>query len=257
MSLWRTVAAAFSVFSRIPVPGPAWTEKSLRYMLCAFPLVGAVIGLLLWGWSLLCTALGFGKTLFAAGLALLPVLATGGIHLDGFCDTVDALASNASPERRREILKDTHTGAFAVIGVGAYLLTYFALATEVSMAPRAAAALGIMHVSSRALSGLTVLLFPASADKGMLAAFKESADKRKAAAVLLAIFIAAAGGLLWLSRPAGAAMVLAALLCLLGLRRTARVKFHGMSGDLAGWFLQTAELAMLAALVITEKVVTL
>ncbi len=51
MSLWETVAAAFSVFSRIPVPRTEWTERNMRYMLCAFPLVGAVIGLLLWGWS--------------------------------------------------------------------------------------------------------------------------------------------------------------------------------------------------------------
>jgi adenosylcobinamide-GDP ribazoletransferase len=203
MIFWETVAAAFSVFSQIPVPRTEWTEKNLRYMLCAFPLVGAVIGLLLWGWSLLCQALGFGRILFAAGLTLLPVLVTGGIHLDGYCDTVDALASNASPERRREILKDTYTGAFAVIGVCAYLLLYFALATEVSGAPGTAPALGLMHVLSRALSGLAVLLFPASTNQGMLAAFKESADKRNATAVLLAVFTAAAGSLLWLSRPAG------------------------------------------------------
>jgi adenosylcobinamide-GDP ribazoletransferase len=256
MILLQTVAAAFSVFSRIPVPRTEWTEKNLRYMLCAFPLVGAVIGLLLWGWSLICLFLGFGRILFAAGLTLLPVLVTGGIHLDGFCDTTDALASNASPERRREILKDTHTGAFAVIGVAAYLLLYFALATEVSDAPGTALTLGLMHVLSRTLSGLAVLLFPASTNKGMLAAFKESAAKRNAAAVLLVLFTAAAGSLLWLSWPA-ASMVLAALLCLLGLRRMAHKKFNGMSGDLAGWFLQTAELAMLAALIITEKVVAL
>ncbi len=52
-------------------------------------------------------------------------------------------------------------------------------------------------------------------------------------------------------------MVLAALACLLILRRMTQKKFNGMSGDLAGWFLQTAELVMLAALIVTEKVVFL
>jgi adenosylcobinamide-GDP ribazoletransferase len=91
----------------------------------------------------------------------------------------------------------------------------------------------------------------------MLAAFKESAARENAAAFLLVLFSASAGCLLWLSLTAGAFMVLAALACLLILRRMAQKKFNGMSGDLAGWFLQTAELVMLAALIVTEKVVAL
>ena len=60
--------------------------------------------------------LGCGLFLQAAGFTLLPVVVTGGIHLDGFGDTLDALASHAEPERKREILKDPRAGIFAVIG---------------------------------------------------------------------------------------------------------------------------------------------
>ena len=60
-------------------------------------------------------------------------------------------------------------------------------------------------------------------------------------------------GLSWLSLPlcrtaVGAAMALAAVLVFLRYRAVAQKQFGGISGDLAGWFLQKAELWMLAAL---------
>ncbi len=116
MRVIRSLCIAFSTYSRIPVPQVAWTDENRKYSMCFFPLIGAVIGLLLWGWLALCDALGFGALLRGAVGALLPILVTGGIHMDGFMDTSDALASWQSPEKRLEILKDSHVGAFAVLG---------------------------------------------------------------------------------------------------------------------------------------------
>ena len=45
-----TVIVAFSMFSAIPMPQTEWTNKSMRYALCAFPLIGAVIGALVCLW---------------------------------------------------------------------------------------------------------------------------------------------------------------------------------------------------------------
>ena len=47
--------------------------------------------------------------------------------MDGFLDTVDARSSCQDRQRKLEILKDPHTGAFAVIGGGVYLLIYAAV----------------------------------------------------------------------------------------------------------------------------------
>ena len=258
-NFFETIAVAFSMFSRIPTPRVEWNERNMRYMLCAFPLVGAASGLLLWGFSALCGALGLGRVLFAAGVTLLPVAVTGGIHLDGFCDTCDALASHAEPARRREILKDSHCGAFAVIGLCCRMLLFFALATELVPGTRTALLLGLTPVLSRALSGLGVLLFPTADGKpGLLRTFRDAATGRgRAAAFLLLVSLLCAAGLIVSCGPGGAAAVLASLGALLWVRLMSARKFGGMSGDLSGWFLEVCELVMLAAYILVDKAVCL
>ena len=126
----RSLIVAFSMYSRIPMPHVDWDEKAMRYVMCFFPLVGAVIGaleyaayrLLMWG--------GAAEVLTASILTVIPIFFTGGIHLDGFMDTVDALSSYRSREERLEILKDPNIGAFAVIYAAAYFVLYFGFMTE-------------------------------------------------------------------------------------------------------------------------------
>lgn len=257
MKVLRSIALAFSMFSRIPVPKVEWKEENMGYIFCAFPLIGVVIGLCLWGWVWLCAVLGFGVFLQAAGLALLPVLVTGGIHLDGFCDTIDALASHAEPARKQEILKDPHNGAFAVIGVCAYFLLYFGLCTELLPDTNTLLLLTIMHVLSRVFSGLSSICFHASAKKGLLSTFKESASKKGAVVVLSGLLILCAAGMLSIDWVTGGMMLITALVCMLYLFVMSQRQFSGMSGDLAGYFLQLCELCVLAALVLMQKVVLL
>lgn len=257
MTILETLCVAFGMFSRLPVPHIPWNERNMRYMLCAFPLVGAAAGLLLWGWIWLCTALSLGRVLFAAGVTLLPIAVTGGIHLDGFCDVCDALACHAGAEKRREILKDPHAGAFAVIGAGAYLLLYFGLVSELPATRETALSLGLCYILERALSGLGVLCFPSAGKPGLLSTFRTTAGKKYSAAALFLIWGLAAAGLIFFSWPAGAAAVLAGLLCFFWLRVMSARSFGGMSGDLSGWFLQVCEMSMLAAYILTTKAVAL
>ncbi|MDR1815669.1 MAG: adenosylcobinamide-GDP ribazoletransferase [Clostridiales Family XIII bacterium] len=158
MTTLRSIALSLSLFSRIPLPRQDFARAYGPAVLAALPLVGVMNGFVLWGWLLLAGAAGFGTILTAAGLTLLPVALTGGIHLDGFADTVDALASRAPKERKVEILADPNIGAFAGIALAAYLLLYFALGCEyvewvrvAGVRPFAAAwMLGAVSVMSRA-----------------------------------------------------------------------------------------------------------
>ena len=80
-------------------------------------------------WGHVANLLGVPATIVAAVLVALPVAVTGGIHLDGLCDTSDALASWAPRERKLEIMHDPRAGAFGVIGVVVYLILQFSLFT--------------------------------------------------------------------------------------------------------------------------------
>ena len=100
--------------------------------MCFFPWVGLVIGALEFGWFHLAVWLGFGTIFRTAVLVLIPVLVTGGIHLDGLLDTADAMSSWREKERRLEILKDSHAGAFAVIIGLCYFVICFGAASEVT-----------------------------------------------------------------------------------------------------------------------------
>ncbi len=257
MNALRSIVMAFCMFSRIPMPTIEWKNENMRWMLCAFPLVGAAVGLALWVWQLLSAFLGFGPLLWAAGLTLLPVAVTGGIHMDGWCDVSDALASHASPEKKRAILKDSHTGAFAIIMLGCWLLGYAALASELPATGRTVLLLGLMHVFSRILSGTISLVYPKNDAEGLLRTFTLSADKKSAVAILLILLVLCAAGLVLAEPLPGGAMVLGGLLTALWMKRLSARQFGGMSGDLSGYFLQLAELVMLACCVILKKVVLL
>ncbi|HAM16636.1 MAG TPA: adenosylcobinamide-GDP ribazoletransferase [Eggerthellaceae bacterium] len=215
------------------------------------------VGLLVGAWTAICIAAGVGGVLYGAGLLLVPLAVTGGIHLDGFCDVVDAQASNAPSERKREILKDPHTGAFAAIGVAAYFVAYAAIGSEVPPCWQVAVLVGGMHVASRCLSGIATVVYPTSAGRGMLSMFHESGKGMLVPAVLAVEFVAAGAAMVWACAPVAAAMLLVGLACAVLLLPFANRQFGGMSGDLAGFFLQVAEIAMLATLMVAAKVVGL
>ena len=94
MRLLYSLAIAISMYSRIPVPTVDWNENNMKYAMCFFPVVGVITGLLQAGAGyLILEYTSFGKLFFAAVMTLIPVLVTGGIHLDGYADTIDALSS--------------------------------------------------------------------------------------------------------------------------------------------------------------------
>lgn len=251
MNFLRGFAVAFAMYSRIPVPRVEWTKESMRYAMCFFPLIGVVIGALELLWLWLAQRLGLGALLRGAGGVLLPLLVTGGIHMDGFCDTMDALSSRQSTERKLEILKDSNSGAFAVIGCGAYLLLSAALWAEPAVAGPAALVVAIGFVFSRALSGLAVVSFhTARGHSGMLAAFADGAQKDGVRVVLCVVCVLCETTMMGISFPVGLACGVAAILTFFYYRIMAYRQFGGTTGDLAGYFLSLCELVILLAAVL-------
>lgn len=253
MCLLETIAVAFGLYSALPTPRFEWNQHNMRCALAAFPLVGAVLGLACWGWASLCVRFSLPGLLRGAGLCVLPALLTGGIHLDGYCDVSDALASHAAPEKKREILRDPRCGAFAVIRLCVYYVGYFALCCSLEPTARALFCLAWGFVLSRALSGLGLTALPVAEGSSLAKAFADAADRRRVRTILVLLAALCCAGLLvfggWtLLSAALAATLLVSLRC----RHTALKDFGGVSGDLAGWFLVKAEFWLLAALVIVQ-----
>ena len=100
-------------------------------------------------------------------------------------------------------------------------------------------------MGERALSGLAVAAFPLARNTGLAHTFATAADRVRVRQVLAVLCAMLAVGLTALG---GWALVLAALAVLWRYHAVSRKQFGGITGDLAGWFLQKAELWMLAVL---------
>jgi len=245
-TLWRSFVLATSMYSKLPTPKTEWSDRSMAYVFCFFPWIGLVIGGLEYLWIRLSQTLQFGDLLFAAVSVLIPIAITGGIHLDGLCDTCDALGSHQSRERKLEILKDTHTGAFALIGLGCWLLLDTALWADVVPV----SALLLIPVLSRTLSGLCAVTMKNARGTGLLASFSQASDLR-CNRIILVLWLAAVSLALVLLQ--GLPVLIGAGLSLLYYMYLSKKEFGGITGDLAGWFVQICELVCLACMVLAQK----
>jgi len=243
MTVLKSLASAFLMYSRIPMPSVEWKEENRRYALCFFPLIGAVIGGLLLLWQYVCGILNIGAILRGAVCVLLPILVTGGIHIDGFCDTTDAFASCADRPKKLAIMSDPHIGSFAVIGLCSMLLLQFALFCEIGNF----AVIAVGYVLSRALSGVAAVTFRSARNEGTLQNFVKPAHKKITVAVLAIFAISCSAGMCLISLWSGIAVCIAAAVCMVVYRAVAYGNFGGITGDTEGWFLQITETAMLAA----------
>ncbi len=252
MWILETVAVAFGMYSALPTPRVEWNEKNMRWALAAFPILGVVQGLGWWGVCALSATAALPELLRGALLCVWPALMTGGIHLDGYADVSDALASHAEPARKREILHDSHIGAFAAIRLCLYFVVYLGLCCAMATTEAALWCMGLGFVLSRALSGLLLTQLSVAEGSSLARLFADAADKRRAGLVLGGMSAGLAAAMICLCGAAGIAADCAALLVMWRYIRVARREFGGVSGDLAGWFLVKAEFWMLAVIVAVQ-----
>lgn len=233
---------AWGMFLALPCPLKIWNERARSKMVCCLPLVGLVVGGV---WVLAAYAGRFlpppvGGLLIAAA----PWLATGFLHLDGFMDVCDAVLSRRDLPRRQEILKDSHCGAFAVIGMVLLALGQWSVAMarpDVPLLPLLA-----VPVASRACASLAVqTLAPMHTSQ-----YAAMTGKRAPYVVFAAVVMAAAAVVplaLW-----GSLAPLAAALGYWLAVWYADRQLGGMSGDVSGFSLTLGELCGLAVLTLVR-----
>ena len=209
-------------------------------MLLFLPIVGLEIGAIWAGIAWLCRLLNLPTMITALVLSAYPYIVTGFLHLDGYMDVTDAVKSWRDLEKRREILKDSHVGSFAVIGIVMLMIAQFAFFAS---APADANYLILIFIpavsrccSSLAVTGLKSMSTSQYADQ------KKPRSHMVALIIILCVFLAA--GFLLCGKYG---FVLAG--CLVGyglaLLRAYR-SLDGMNGDISGYCLTIGELCAVA-----------
>ena len=250
-TLWNSFKIGFSMYSKIPMPKSDWTKENMKYAMCFFPLIGVVIGGFIGLWYHIQSILSFGSIFSTVVYITIPILVTGGIHMDGLLDTADALCSYQPQERKLEILKDPNTGAFAVIICVMYILLDFGIWSEISKET-----IGILccsFVLSRSLSGYGVVTLNMAKDTGLAATFSEAAKRKRVKRIMEFYVVIISAVLIWINPILGGFCISAAILTFLYYRHMAYKQFGGITGDLAGYFLQLCELVMAVVVIIVER----
>ena len=254
-NLFESMLIAFSMYSKIPMPKVEWNEKNMKYAMCFFPMIGIVIGVCVQIIGTLLIKSTFGSLFFSVIMTLLPIMITGGIHLDGFLDTMDALSSWGDKEKKLQILKDSNSGAFAIIGMGCYLLCNIALWSEVSveMLPL----IFCTYVLSRALSGYSVVTFQTAKNSGLAKTFQDAAQKNRVKITMYCWIVISFGCMLVYNLKNAITMFVAGALFFQYYKYLCKKQFGGITGDLAGYFLQVFELLMLGVIVLGTRLYAL
>ena len=219
---------------RVNVSTPA-----LRRSLAYFPLVGLMIGGLLYGLDRL-FALAFPASLTNILLIIALTLITRALHLDGFIDTCDGLAGGRSPEERLRIMRDSRVGGFGVVGGCCLILLQYAALTVVPDEYRMEALI-LMPAIARWTMVYAIFAHPYAREQGLGSVFHQG-KTLPWLAIATAITLAASISLLGLD---GLAVTAAALLAAILIGNYLNRKLGGLTGDTYGAINEVVQVGVL------------
>lgn len=241
---------AMMFMTRLPVGNG---KASLAQASWAFPIAGAVVGLIAGLVFWISGAFGL-PGLAAAFLALIAsALVTGALHEDGLADAADGLFMHGTPERKLEIMRDSRTGGFGALALVLLTGVKAAALAALPMDMTGLLALVAVHALARApLAGVMALLPPASRN-GLAAS--TGAPPQAAAFVALGLgLVAAAGGIGYGFGPAIALIAFIGVIGVTaGLALFCRRAIGGHNGDTLGAMEQVAEATALLILAAALK----
>lgn len=234
----RALLAAIGFLTRLPVPSGSLDDSARSGQLAWYPVVGLLVGALLWGLAWL---LSGAPPLLAAALLLLAwVVLTGGLHLDGLADSADAwVGGMGDRERTLAIMKDPRSGPIGVAAVVLVLLLKFAALAGL---PRPDAALWLAPLLGRAVLTLAFVSTPYVRSGGLGSALVEAPRAACVLGIVFALALCALAG--W----RGLGALLAVLAVFLPWRLACRRRLGGMTGDTCGALTELTEAAVLVVL---------
>ena len=244
--LLKAFCMSFSMFCAIPTPfAHVWEDSVRSMMLVVFPFVGTIIGAIWAAAAILLDKINCPSMFAAAVLALIPYLLTGGIHLDGFMDCCDAIFSRRPLEKKREILKDSHVGSFAVIGLS--ILMMFSFAAFASSDNQNMLLLIFICTISRTCSAIGVSTLRPMGHSEYAGSFQQGISKGNVISLVSILVISTALAVLLFGFD-GIITFAATILGYVAFTSYAFKNLDGFSGDVTGFGHTLAELCGIIAL---------
>jgi len=222
-----------------------WSPESFGRSVKFFPLIGGVIGVLLVLINQLLTEyfplIGFylPPHILTTILIITNVVLTGGLHCDGFMDTMDGVFSGRSKERMLEIMKDSRVGANGVMAFVLLILLKWSLIMDISSLLLPTALL-VMPILGRFAMVMGITLFPYARPDGIGKAFAQYADKYTALISILFTLL-----LIWFcGKQALASFVMVSISTMLLARYFTNI-LGGLTGDIYGTLSELGEIMVL------------
>ena len=232
---------ATAFLTRLPVPGRH--GQDLAHAANAFPLVGALVGLIAGLAYLLAWWLSLGPWLSAVAAVLAAIAVTGALHEDGLADVADGLGARGAREGRLAAMRDSRIGAFGVIALVLALGARIGGLAELHGPATVILTLIAAGAISRAAMVVAMRYMPAARSDGLGAGAGTPGMEDMLVALAIAAVLAVAMMLPWGWLPAilfggGFAWILA---------WRARLAFGGKTGDVLGAIQQVAEIGVICA----------
>lgn len=246
----KTFILALQLMTRLPINKEIEvTDERLIRGIVYWPFVGVIVGAID---CIVFALLSFllPKSVAAAFAVLCQLCVTGGFHLDGLCDTADAIYSARTRERMLEIMKDSRIGTNGVIAaifdIGLRILVLCQLDNPVP-------AILLAPVAGKCIQGILMYKANYPREHGLGASY---VGKISAATMLGCLFCGllmielglVLGGHRWL--------LLAPVIFILfsvGYRRYIEKKIGGMTGDTLGAGSELSEIIFLLTLLVGQR----
>jgi adenosylcobinamide-GDP ribazoletransferase len=247
--MFKGLITAIRTLTVIPVPGKEGDDFSSA--LPWFPVVGFLLGMILYSVSFLWSQLPFDKWTWGCAIVLSALLIwlTRGLHMDGLADWADSLGGFGR-ERRLAIMKDSSLGAFGVMALVLGIIVKLVAFEHIFSSGSYAFFIGIPVVSRSMLVELQTTMPYARSEQGMAGVFIKNAKKSHRilshlTAILICMFFLMNGVLLYF----------AAFAITLFLKGMFRRQFNGITGDLLGASNEIIEAVLLMAVAIPGKMI--
>ncbi|MCX6075430.1 MAG: adenosylcobinamide-GDP ribazoletransferase [Campylobacterales bacterium] len=238
--IFKGFALAVSMLTTLPFFRVHDFSKGINgYAVMFYPLVGFILGTILWGMHELLNPYishaHLGVIIFGMWIFL-----TGALHLDGLSDTIDGIY--APKERALQVMKEPHIGAMGMI----FTATFLIVKASTLWVFDVFYLLPLVLMLSRFNTVLAIYLYPYVSPNGMSSFAKNELRKVQ---VLAATFYVIIFGM-WALGSWSFVLMFANVLVLFVIKLYFVKRYGGFTGDIYGFTIEITELILLNSILI-------